>query len=231
VSAVRLDTLLSPEQQVLGEIAAEELRRFRHAVKAEADVIDRVAARTDADPVMVDAVRFDTAPTSYIDEDASNRKTRRNDSMGIRNDANEHLDSSHAATMNLDNSPDDRNDPVVRARAQRDKDAADMWRSDASPGENARRDDLRQRIGDPGLTREEIAEIVRMRGGDQDLSGMPAAGIREMLTAARKKFADVEEQLAPVENTDADDEDGAIERARAQRDADARDAWKAGGTH
>jgi hypothetical protein len=221
VSAARLDALLSPDQEVLGEIAAEELRRLRHAVNTK-----RGAARTDAVPPKIDVERLDEEP---------NTPNRRND-MHNRNDANENLDASHEEAMRLDNSPDDQTDPIVRARAERDRNAASAWRVDADEEQvgprRARRDAIRQRVGDPRVTKREIDEVIRARGGDPDLDGMSGDGLRQLIADARKRIAAADalggvSKSPPNANMDGNDDD-AIERARAARDADAANAWKAG---
>ncbi len=83
------------------------------------------------------------------------------------------------------------------------------------------------RIGDPDVTKKELAAVVRERGGDEDLDGVSAEGLRDLLKRVRARFADAE-RLPTVENIDSDDDDKAVERARAERDIAARDAWKAG---
>ena len=178
------------------------------------------------------AEHFDVIPPN-----ASTTKAERNEPMSTTRADADDRNASFEDGVRIDTTPDDPNDPIVAARAKRDARARDAWRGDASEGDatdarTLRRDALRIRLGDPAITKREIDEVVRARGGDPDLESMQTEGIRQLLADVRKRIAAAAALASAGAKPNMDHGDDAdiaeVERARATRDAEARDAWKRG---
>lgn len=206
---------------------------------------DGSMTRTDAcSCIRINGVRVDEYGDPKLNVEPCNscdlapRTKKENTTMSTRTDAND-LDNDLDAMVRLDRSPDDPNDPVVKARRDRDQRThlegrtAPVSRADADEEQQsarkARRDALRVRCGDPAITKREVDEVIRMRGGDQDLDGMSAPGLTQLIADARKRIADMDKLGAVGKdpaNLDSLGDDCAISRARRERDIASRDAWK-----